>query len=80
MEPDAMILADADDDVMTINEFMDYVKSTVLTDYDGSGYFAIGHKYSYDFQVNCSDLFMKLLSGDTWDHPEWATHVVWFSK
>lgn len=64
-----------DDDVYTIQEFIDAVAQGVFTDYDGYGCYALNNKkdVTMDHQVVPSDIpLMKLRQG--------YTHIVWYNK
>lgn len=61
-----------DDEVMTMKEFIDDIKSHNLIDYDGHGYFAKEDNVS-NIKVIPSDYLFK-------GFPDWATHVVWYNK
>lgn len=67
---------DEDDDVMTVEEFIESVESGFFTDYDGIGY--LGTKDSY-----C--LSNGILPSQVEKHKEQMlkgplTHVIWFNR
>jgi hypothetical protein len=57
-------------DLFEIEDFLEQVKNNCFKPYDGEGNYATKNKISnipFDFN---HDL----------DHPDWATHIVWFNK
>jgi hypothetical protein len=59
-------------DHMTIEEFREYVRSGLFTDYDGMGYYATATEIS-DEMVDLSEIKVGY-------KPEKYTYVVWFNK
>lgn len=73
------------DDHMTIDAFCQYVADGSFIDYDGFGCFATATHYDPGQRVKPSDIVVyrdtnEMPRGRSGDHPEWATHVVWFNK
>lgn len=64
-------VADDDDDVFTVEEFLSYVKGGMLTDYDG-----LGHPITH----GAIDINLKIYPSDTSKIPEEAEQIIWFNK
>lgn len=66
---------EVDEDLMTIEEFLDNVTNGCLIDYDGMGQFATNTQchgswiYPSNFHPNLTIAV-----------PKWATHVVWYNR
>lgn len=54
-------------DLMTLEDFTEYVRDGCFIEYDGDGYYATATEES---QIN------------VWNEPppDWATHVTWYNK
>ena len=62
---------------MTLQEFLDDVRSNSIIDYDGSGRLATAT------QESSVEVYPSTIHQILYRHPEyleWATHVVWFNK
>lgn len=65
---------DSDDDVYTIEEFLEACENDVFTDYDGMG------EYAKDGQVYLSEPFVfPSVIGEDGPKPGF-THVIWYNK
>lgn len=68
---------EGEDELYTVDEWLQNVRSGVFTDYDGYGYPAIHHKgILYLADPNIKIIPSDLISNVSHD----ATHIVWFNR
>jgi len=60
-------------DLMTLDEFVDCVKTGLFIDYDGSGYYATESLYDRDSPAIPSEIKQGKINSS-------YTHVAWFNK
>lgn len=70
---------DADDCLMTLEEWKDECECGGFIDYDGYGYFATATQES-NIQVYPSDYWENRKKHTAWYQPDWATHIVWYNR
>ena len=72
---------DADDCLMTLEEWKDNVEWGGFIDYDGFGYFATATQES-NIEVYPSDYWNGPMKEKqhAWYQPDWATHIVWYNR
>jgi len=76
--PDGMVDIEEEDDLMTIDEFLECVRDGAFVDYDGFGNWATATKKLGGW--HSEGVFpSRVLSGRNVP-PAWATHVVWYNK
>lgn len=63
-----------DGDVMTVEVWLDWVKSNGFIDYDGFGSLATTQGVS-DISISPSDITVFKL-----EIPSWCTHIVWYNR
>jgi hypothetical protein len=61
-----------DDDVMSLEEFLGYLKLGMFTDYDGC----------FEFATDCEKEKTLYYPSQWWtiEVPDWAENVVWYGK
>jgi hypothetical protein len=64
---------DGTGDLLTLEEWLQGVRSNFYTDYDGSGYYATEQGHGKE-RVQPSDITRR------GPPPGWATHVYWFNR
>lgn len=69
----SQVVEQAGGELMEFDDFMTLVGNGAINEFDGTGYFATNHLYDYGAPFN----FMEAVTAIK---PEWATHIMWFSK